>query len=77
MLLRVQRFAGPFNLMNKLLAAINSKIVWINVITTLLEIGAVLDGILPQQYLIYTTTAKSILTVILRVWFSSNAPKTQ
>ena len=61
--------------MNTLLRAINSKIVWINVITTILEIGAILDGVLPKEYLIYTTTAKSVLTVILRVWFNNNAPQ--
>jgi hypothetical protein len=63
--------------MNSFLRAVNSKIVWINVLTTLLEVGAVLDGVLPQRYLIYTTTAKSILTVILRVWFYNNAPQTK
>lgn len=54
--------------------ALQSKIVWFNVVTTLLEIGAVIDGVLPQKYLIYSTTVKSCLTVILRVWFSSTPP---
>ncbi len=56
--------------MNSFLRALSSKIVWVNVMTTILEVGAVIDGVLPQKYLIYTTTAKSILTVILRVWFN-------
>jgi len=60
--------------MNKLLTAVNSKIVFVNTITTLLEIATVAEGFLPAKYLVYTTTAKSILTIVLRVWFSSNDP---
>jgi len=63
--------------MNKLLAALDSKIAVFNTLVTLIEVAAVLEGVLPPKYLIYTTTAKSLITVILRVWFPSNAPKTQ
>jgi hypothetical protein len=63
--------------MNKLLTAVNSKIVWVNFITTLIEISAVVEGVIPAKYLVYTTTAKSVLTIIMRVWFSNNASKTE
>lgn len=60
--------------MNTFLKAANSKIVWFNTVTTLFEVSFVVDGLLPQKYLIYSTTAKSILTIILRVWFNSAPP---
>jgi hypothetical protein len=60
--------------MNKLLTAVNSKIVWVNFITTLIEISAVVEGVIPAKYLVYTTSAKSVLTIIMRVWFNQNDP---
>jgi len=51
---------------------LTSKTVWVNVITTLLEIILVLQDVMPVKYLGYTTIAKSVLNIILRVWFTSS-----
>jgi hypothetical protein len=65
---REQRHPGPPTYMKTILS---SKVVWLNFISTLLEISVVLEGLMPAKYLIYTTAAKSILNIILRVWFTS------
>jgi len=53
----------------------SSKVVWFNIISTLLEVAVVIEGLMPAKYLVYTTAVKSILNIFLRIYFT-NKPLT-
>lgn len=48
-----------------------SKVIWFNVILTLLDIAALFEVVVPAQAVIFFTLTQGIGNIILRRWFTT------
>lgn len=58
-------------LLEKLDTALSSKIVWFNIVLTIIQIASYFEVILPEELLPYSTSVQGIGTIILRIWFTA------
>lgn len=58
-------------LLTALDTALSSKIVWFNIVMTIIDISAYLGIIFPETLVPFSTAVQGIGTIILRVWFST------
>ena len=49
----------------------SSKLVWFNIVMTLIDLGAYFQTIVPPNWLPYAVSAQGVGTIILRIWFTS------